>query len=140
MRLQPFIVAFTDDGFTIEEDIQHNFLHAPDRLKAERNSRLEMDGTDIGTTVLSSGDFPNFGLRARRSVSDNLVPEGDAKLKPGAYFSYTIDGSKNDDVTLFSSHGAVSNGLLDDVRISEEATTQAIVKNHAHRFVIFRVG
>ncbi|XP_037069297.1 growth/differentiation factor 10-like [Pollicipes pollicipes] len=99
MRLQPFVVAFTDDSFSMEQDIEHNFLHAP---AARRRATAAPFGGDLDgeTALTSSGDSDVDVNRVRRSLADNRVPDA----ADGGYFSYHVTGSEANDITVFTRH------------------------------------
>ena len=92
-HLQPFMVVFTEDGFSMEEDIEHNYLRVP-RLEAAAPPGGDPGGA---TALASSGERVSSSVRARRSVADNRLPPAD-----DGYFRYKVDGSDERHVAVVS--------------------------------------
>ena len=101
MHLQPFIVVFTDDPFTMEEDIEHNYLHVPSMASV---ATLAPHGGDLVAeeAVPSSEEFESLSNRVRRSVADNKLPATDDD-----YYRYKVADSEENHIAVFSHHNDV---------------------------------
>ena len=91
MHMQPFIAVFTDDGFSMEEDIEHNYLHAPTLATAAPRGG-DLNTAKAATPSVASG---SWSMRVRRSLADNRLP-------PTAedYYKYDVTGSEDNHVAV----------------------------------------
>ncbi|XP_043230740.1 COPII coat assembly protein SEC16-like [Amphibalanus amphitrite] len=97
-HLQPFIIVYTDDDFSMENDITHNYLHVP-KLAPETPS-----GGDIRRAEFlpPGGGHGSSSSRLRRSVSDNRL----SPYSEDGYYRYEVEGSKAEqNVAVFRHYG-----------------------------------